>query len=186
VLIWQYDICKYVAWPHNPSGRYYWTSTYYLDRDEFSSDGAARSRVINTDQLTALQDVHYTVIITKSEPGRGNIISVGDIHLLTGTIDPDPDGYNLLNIARCLTFHSDGRHSYRMVRSPMPMRWIEGGLLASAGQAVYGGYLNNMIGSDPGESFRNKHGSPMVGGRVPTTLSMWQLRHGTKRRERVY
>lgn len=182
----QYDVVKRIAWPASPTGWYYWSSVYYYDRADFSSDIAVRTRVRNVDSFQCLVNVQYVKMITKEPPGRGNVISVVSMAGNTGGQAADPNGYSMLMVMRAVTLFSDGRPSYRYCGRPMAARWYHGESLTPAGLAWLGGYLGAMRATSGFPPARNLTGGAMIASPTPHLLHRWQMRHGTERRERVY
>lgn len=184
--LWQVDVWKRVPYPGNPSGFYYWSSVYYLERSDFSSNNAAINRVRNIDSTITQANVTYMTYVVKSPPGRSNIILTLTDGLNHGGQPTDPNGASLINICRVRTRFADGSWSYRYAGRPMPEGWTNGQKINSTGLMWIGGWVGAMRGPSGFPPMRNQYGSPLVGGLVPDLLSKWQLRHGTRRRERIY
>lgn len=184
--LYQIDVWKKVPWIGNPSGFYYWSSVYYTDRADYSSNTTMINRVRNIDVAVTLADVTYVQYTLKNPPGRGNIVTVITDGFNHGLQPSDPNGYSLLNVCRVRTAHDDGTWSYRYAARPMPEGWVSGRKINATGLMWIGGYLGSMRASSGRPPMRNQAGFPVVGGIVPDLLSKWQLRHGTMRRERVY
>lgn len=186
MVLWQIDVIKRVAYTGNPSGWYYWSSVYYLDRADYSSNNAAIIRTRNVDSFVTQANVTYVKYIVKSPPGRANVILTSVDGFNHGGQPTDPNGASLLNVSRLRTRFDDGTWSYRYAGRPMPIGWTDGIRLNATGRMWIGGYINAMATPGGFPRFRNQAGSPIADGIVPELLCMWQLRHGTKRRERVY
>lgn len=179
--LWQIDILKRIAYSPNPSGYYYWTSVYYIDRDLFGSNAACWAYVFNREELITTVDVERMGYRVHDPPGRGNVI------LEAVFTTPSPGGLPslgdpmLINIARWRLYSDTGRYSYRLNRSCLYADDIDGQVLSADGYLRQVTALNTFL--FPGR-FRNSYGELLTSGEVARPVTMWQLRHGTKRRER--
>jgi len=185
-MLHQIDVFKRVPYPANPSGWYYWSSTYYYERDDFTSLAAMWLRARNVDQLHTLDVVNYVKVVVKQPPGRANIIATFPATFNYGAIVTAGEEYSPITIGRLITSYDDGRSSYRMWRAPVLLDWLEDGFFTSPALSHMGSYINNMRTVSGYPAARNKTGAPCIGGVVPIRASGWQLRHGTERRERIY
>lgn len=185
-MLYQVDIRKRVPYLPNPSGYYYWSSTYYYDSDDFSSLVLLVRRARDVDRLHSLDLVEYQSAVLKQPPGRANVISTTPLTLIVGLIPSLGEDYTLLSVARLRTFYNDGTWSYRYWRAPLLLSWIHGGVFSAYAQARIASYINNMGAGSGGRRVRNLAGSELLTGLTPAHPSMWQLRHGTQRRQRIY
>jgi len=96
----------------------------------------------------------------------------------------------LWNTVYVALLNGDRQVSYKRVRSPLrikeegynPVSDFEDGRLTDATYAFYQDKLSSIISDYP--YFRNSAGVPIDGVRVRREVSDWQLRHGTKRRNK--
>ncbi|MGV1080889.1 MAG: hypothetical protein ACOYD1_13810 [Candidatus Nanopelagicales bacterium] len=178
----QYDCGKRVPYTPNPDGYYYWSSTYYVDSADFSNTAAMTALVTSFEKLITCSNVQMTTWHRKIPPGRGNIVASFSQFLQTGLRPIGTDGYSLLNIARWSLVAASGAKSYKYIRLPLRPIDCTGVLLSSSGFTLQNASLSNFLSTG---KFRNQYGSPYVSGSVSPFIHMWQLRHGTKRRERA-
>lgn len=179
--LWQVDVLKWVAYPPNPDGRYYWTSVYYVDRDQFSSAGNARNFCLSLDESLTTQDVWHAGLRVHDPPGRGNVIFNQIFTSFDNGLIPSEGSWSMINIARWSLRSSTGRYSYRLNRMPLRPSDMDGDRLSASGIALQEAGLNTFL--IPARC-RNQYGELLVSGEVVPTLVKWQLRHGTKRRQR--
>lgn len=182
MVLWQVDMGKRVPYDPNPDGFYYWTSVYYLDRADYSSDGALFTDASQCEQLTCLSIVHGTVGHVKHTPGRGPVSSSINRFNVAGGITYDGSGYSLLNVARVELRSTTGRYSYKLVREPLMGSQQDGNRLVQVGVPSITAQIAGCLATAP---LRNKYGERITSFHVDPLLHMWQLRHGTKRRERA-
>ena len=179
--LWQVDILKRIAYAPNPSGYYYWSSIYYIDRDEFTLDSNCYFYVFNREELITTTDVERMGLRVHDPPGRGNVI----YNLIFGT--PSPGGLPslgdpmIINVARWALYSASGRYTYRLNRSALYLDDIDGMQLSDDGYARQVAAKNTLLFP---ARFRNSYGELLTSGEVARPVTMWQLRHGTKRRER--
>jgi hypothetical protein len=177
----QIDIAKRVVFDPNPSGFYYWTSVYYADLEDWPNYSQLALDVVQLEHLLCTEDVELTNLRIKNPPGRTNVVfSQNFITPQFGDI-PSEGEFSLIQIARWHLFDDEGRRSYRLNRMPLrPSDW-EGQELTPSGMLRQVTCLNTFIGQGWA---RNSHGSLITSGEVVQRLTMWQLRHGTRRRRR--
>lgn len=181
MALWQVDMGKRVAFPDNPDGFYYWTSVYYLESTDFPNDAQARQAPTNLEKLLTTVNVGIIWQRVHNPPGRGNVIFDHSVGFTSGQL-PNPSGqYSLINVARWHLFSDSGRRTYRLNRMPLRGGDWDGLELSTVGLARQTSSLNTFIAQG---WCRNSYGELLTSGQVVPTLTMWQLRHGTKRRER--
>jgi len=185
-MLHQIDVFKRVAYEPNPNGYYYWSSTYYYDRDDFSSLTNMWLRALNVDRIHTLDVVNYVKVVVKQPPGRNNVIATFPATSNYGYIPSAGMEFSPLIIGRLITLYDDGRSSYRMWRCPVLLDWLTDGAFNTYALARMGSYINNLRAVSGYPPSRNLTGSPCIGGVVPLQSSGWQLRHGTERRARIY
>lgn len=185
-MLYQIDLWKSVPWDGAPAGRYAWSSTYYYDRDDFSTLRDMWLRAFSVDRIVTLSEVAYTKVVLKSPPGRANIVATIDAAPNVGFITGQGSDYNLLTVGRLLTDYADGRRSYRYWRAPLPDAWHAEGVLGATAWSWLQGYGNNLRAVSGFPASRNVYGSPMISFTAPRKVYGWQMRHGTLRRARTY
>jgi hypothetical protein len=177
----QVDVLKRVIYTSNPSGYYYWTSVLYIDADLFTSYFNLQNYVLPREQLICTNDVQFMGIRIHNPPGRGNVVYEEDFSGLFRGLIASEGEYSLINIARWRLYSDTGRASYRLNRMPLRPSDQDGQLLSDSGYLVQQASLNALLAP---ARFRNSYGELLVSGEVVRPLVKWQLRHGTKRRER--
>lgn len=177
----QLDVWKSIPYPDNPSGRYYWSSVYYIDSASVSSPSDAYTRTRSLDRGVTRPFVRYEKCIFKSPPGRGNVF----LEIPDGThfgLLPEASGpYTLTTVGRWRLRSSAGRWTYKYLRGPLYWEEVENGQIIGTAATFFGAYQNTMTFAG---IFRDSYGDLITGGAFDYRARMWQLRHGTKRRER--
>lgn len=181
MVLWQVDMGKKVPYSPNPDGFYYWTSVYYLDRADYSSDNALFTDASQCEFLTCLSIVIGTYGNVKHAPGRGGVASHIDRSHPTGGIPYDGNGYSMINVARVEWRSSTGRYSYKLVRQPLMASQMDGIHLVQVGVPSISAQMAGCLATAP---LRNQYGERLTSYHVDPLLHMWQLRHGTERRQR--
>lgn len=177
----QIDVCKSFPYSLNPSGLYYWTSVYYADFDEFFDFLDVISTFFQIEQFGMLDSCKFVQMNIKNPPGRGNIVYTQSNFAGSGGLTDDTDQYSLITAARWHFWDAEGRYSWRLYRGPLRGIDMEGGNLSALGMLRSTALIN---GWKARATMYNSHGSEIVRTKVEPRLAMWQLRHGTKRRER--
>lgn len=181
MALWQVDMGKRVPLTTNPSGFYYWTSVYYLESTDFPNDAQARQAPTNLEKLLTTVDVDIIWQRVHNPPGRGNIVFDHSVGFTTGQL-PNPSGeYSLIMAARWRLWSDSGRWTRRLNRMPLRGGDWDGTKLSTVGLARQTASLNTFLAQG---WCRNSYGELLTSGQVVPDLVMWQMRHGTKRRER--
>lgn len=165
-------------WPGGTIDHYYWEHCFWVNRSDFTSDGQMGLAVINdmkllyTDQVRIWSTRWYV-------PGTTTvyfqqIYGVPQI----GSQDPQ-DNYSLLIAARWRMRGEDGSYTYHLHRQPVGEDYLESGAWSSTGYTQQQTRMNTFIAQG---IYRTKTGSLIDSGEVSILPTMWQLRHGTKRR----
>lgn len=181
MALWQVDMGKRVAFEPNPSGFYYWTSVYYLESSDFANPAQARLAVVNLEKILTTTDVDIVWQRVHAPPGRGNVIFDNPVSFTHGQITNSSELYSLINVARWHLWTDGGRKTYRLNRMPLRPSDIDGDELSMSGMAQQSASLNTFLLAG---WCRNSYGELLTSGNVVQRLTMWQLRHGTERRER--
>lgn len=169
-------------YPSNPDGWYYWQNGMHWDLDNPPDDNESLYWF-----AVWLQGVHSQVVQTHNlrvmDPPGSNIFTID------APLYDDPGGliisggYSLLQTVLVYWKVGDRRAGYTRLRVPVPANGLVGRYLAGwFYDAIYG------ITVEPFEKGRwtDHTGVPFTGFEIDPLVRMWQLRHGTKRREREY
>lgn len=172
-------VCS-LAWPEGVDGRYYWQHCLYVDTDNFDSVFDMALEVINDMKLLYTSQVRFHGL-RWFLPGTETIVfsqtyTVPQFGSLSSVENP-----NLLICARWRLFGDDGSYSYHLHRQPIGADYLENGGWSSVGGAQNANRVNTFIAQG---IYRTKTGNLIASGFVGSEPVPWQLRHGTKRRER--
>lgn len=178
----QVDIFKFVDYAPNASGRYYWSTVYYLDTDDFDDLEDLMVYAFHLEEYSNTELVFLYWVQIKEPPGRGNIIHEQTAYTGQGGLWPDDGDHSLITIARWSLISDTGRRSYRLHRMPIPNAYLDGPSWTSTGKSNLDGQLTTLLLE---AKCRNSYGELFVEGAVSEMPRMWQLRHGTIRRNRV-
>lgn len=181
MAIWQIDWEKRVPYPGMADGYYYWTSTYYLRREDFATEHDLTSECYAIEQLTTCTNVEQTYFNIKHAPGRGGVVSTVYQFHQHGLVPLGTGFWSLITIARWDLWSTTGRRTRKYIRMPLRESDMLGDLLSPSGLAAQQSKLNSFLANGP---FRNAYGERLVQGRVSPFLHPWQLRHGTRRSRR--
>lgn len=177
----QIDVIKRLPLEESTSGWYYWSSVYYADSLHWPNLLQVALAVVQLDQLLATEDVGFTNLRIKDPPGRGNVVLAQDFTFITHGAIASEDSWSFINVARWRLFDDLGRMSYRLNRMPLRPSDMDGDHLSASGMTRQLTSRNTLLGQGWA---RNSHGALLTSGVVVPRLTMWQLRHGTKRRSR--
>lgn len=178
----QVDAFKFVDYEPNTSGRYYWSTVYYLDTDDFVDLEALSVYVQHREEYSNTELVFPYYIQIKEPPGRGNIVYEQSAYTGQGGLWPDDGNHSLIMVARWSLVSDTGRKTYRLHRMPIPNDYLDGPNWTPTGKSNLDGQLTTLLLE---AKCRNSYGELLTEGAVSATPRMWQLRHGTIRRNRV-
>lgn len=181
MALWQIDMQMGVPFDPNSSGIYYWTEVYYLDPSDFPSQQAIVNKMWAVMAITHLDVTQTYRMQIKSQPGRDNVIYTENHLNDYGHIPTGSNGYSMINISRWRTGYADGTRSYKLRRMPLRPSDMDGMRLSVSGLAQQNANLNALAF---GTHFRGLSGSPWTVCVISPRVHMWQLRDGTKRRNR--
>lgn len=160
---------------------YYWTNVFYyenLSSDPYSGDyyntiiyATHRGTLDTVDRVA----IRVTNITTDHEFGIVTIPWVG-------AIDSLGEQGSLTNVIRLVGWNDGRQVSYKLWRMPLRLRDIEASRLTAATLGLVNDDICDVLGS---VQFCNVHGVPIEEWTCDGVVHSWQLRHGTKRRERV-
>jgi len=174
----QVDILKSLPYAPNPSGRYFYTTVVYADRDNYVSYTTMANNMYSRESLITRENVWFHGFRFHDPPGRGNIAFTVSYSSPGEGSQPPVDNFSLITIARWTLVSVTGRKTYRLSRAPLDITQIDGEYLTPAAVLHEQTMLNTFCGPDV---FYNKYGELLSHGIVSPRVHMWQLRHGTKR-----
>lgn len=167
-----------MEWPDTQDGRYYWQHGFWVDRSDFSSDVVMGLAILNDMKLLYTNQVQLHGI-TWYLPGTDDVYfrqtyTFPQFGSLSASESP-----NLLICARWRMFGEDGSYSYHLHRQPIGEGYLESGEWSSDGFTQSSTRLNTYVAQG---IYRTQTGSLIDVAYVSGSPVMWQLRHGTKRR----
>lgn len=181
MALMQVDLWKSVAYPDNPSGKYYWSSVYYIDSAQAPNPLSAYTQARSLDRGVTRQIVTYEKGIIKSPPGRTSVIATIPDGFSTGLMANAEGPYTLTSVGRWRLQSSAGRWTYKYLRGPVFWEEIADGMITGTAALFFAAFQNTMTFQN---RWRDSYGDLIVSGKFDYRARMWQLRHGTKRRER--
>jgi len=167
--------------PVDADAAYYWTSVFYYEN--LSSDpfhGPYYNAIVDATLAGSLDtvpmvSVRITNVTAATEYG---IVTVGPPY---GEI-PTLDGGLFNDVARIVGWSEGRQVSYKLWRFPMRIVDLDGKELSTAAMGIINdGILTNLNSV----TLCNVNGVPIDEWTCDGLIHMWQVRHGTKRRERV-
>ena len=177
-----YRIILSTAWPGVEDDTYYWQHCGWVDNSDFSSNNQMALAVLNDFKLlyttqVRIRGARYIV------PSSGGIV-LEQIYAAsqTGT-QPAQVNPNLLIAARWQMRGSDGSYTYHLHRQPVGEDYLEGGEWSALGLTQQQTRMNTYIAQG---IYRTQTGALISSGHTVARPTMWQLRHGTKRRDRRF
>jgi len=166
------------AWPGVEDDTYYWQHCGWVDRDDFTSDGQMSNAVLNDFKLLYTSQVRFW-------GNRFIVPASGGIHFEAifgfpqfGAQAPQ-DNHSLLIAARWQMRGSDDSYTYHLHRQPVGEDYLTGGEWSATGYTQQQTRMNTLIGQG---IYRTQTGSLIASGHTVARPVMWQLRHGTRRR----
>jgi hypothetical protein len=176
----RFDIQFRAPYSPNPDGFYYWTNRHYLRIGDTPFPIAGYVHIFEGYQVCNFYAVQFNWFILSSPPGELPYIfnaSMGNdpgSTLLTGP-------FILENIARVHFFAGDDYVGYKLLRGVVGVDEVENGQLTSTALArlqdnlEFYWFQNDMRTADD---------RAITSLEVKPDIHHWNLRHGTKRRER--
>lgn len=169
-----------IDWPDGNAGRYYWQHCFWVDRSDFSSDLAMGLACIGDMKLLYTHQVRIHGI-RWYDPSDGAVY-FEQVYLLPQFGDqPDQDNYNILICARWHMYGSDGSYTYHLHRQPVGEAYLDSGEWSSLGRTQC---LTRLSTFGSQGIYRTRTGALITSWQLGASPVQWQLRHGTKRRER--
>lgn len=160
---------------------YYWTSVYYYENlGSTPYVGDFYNTIIEATANGTLDTVRRVAIrLTDVTHGTEyGIVTLG----ADGLIDADGDEGSLTNVARLVGWNEGRQVSYKLWRVPLRIGDISGKDISGTMQGIINDGVLDALNS---LEFCNVHGVPIQEWTCDGAVHIWQLRHGTKRRERV-
>jgi len=160
---------------------YYWTSVYYYENlGSTPFTGGQYNAILDTTYAASLDTVEL-VAVRQFDTTHNTEFGIATPLDNLGDLDSE-DGGSLFNVVRLHGWAGGKVVSYKLWRFPLRLSDIEGDRLSD--QAL--GIVNDVI--IPGLSTAplcNIHGIEVEEWTCDGLVHIWQVRHGTKRRERV-
>lgn len=180
MTFYRFDVQYGVETNLNPDlGFYYCCMVWYANAaDSTEYDHAREGAIRITSELLARNTIIWDLFVT--DLGTGVVVEhshpVWPHPVLSGELGtPEMTVYvSLLNAGRQV--------SYKRVRGPVRLEDIENGIDLTAWALGYYQSVVNLVADYA--CFTNVHGVPIEEGVVHPKVVSWQLRHGTKRRQR--
>jgi len=171
-----------IAWPNPPDDRYYWEHCFYVDTDDFDNSAQmflavqADMKLLYTNQVNLdgvtfyvpnTTTIHYRQNSGPSNPG--NLSSVGE--------------FTILVAARWRMLGPLGERSYHLHRQPVGLSYLDGEDWSSTGRTQSQSRINTFIAQG---IYRASNGALLESGVLAHKPAYWQMRHGTKRRQKRF
>lgn len=167
-----------MAWPGVGLGRYYWEHCFWVDSDDFDNNAQmalailADMKLLYTTQIK-IESIRWYVPHTTTVyfqqiytfPQFGSLTSVGNPTLLVAS--------------RWRLRGNEGSYSYHLHRQPLGEAYLSNGAYTPLGLTQTQSRMNTFIAQG---IYRTSTTHLISSGERSTVPSMWQLRHGTKRR----
>jgi hypothetical protein len=171
-----------VPWPGLGHADYRWEHCFWIDNSDFSSNSQMGLAVVNDMRLFYTNQVHLlgtrwylphtsTVFFAQTYPST-------QVGALTAQAN-----YNMLVSARWRMHGSDDSYTYHLHRQPVGETYLEAGGWSATGYSQQQTRMNTFIAQG---IYRTGSGSLIDVGEVASSPVQWQLRHGTKRRDRRF
>lgn len=176
----RFDIQHRAPYAENPDGYYYWTNTFYLDVPDPAHAGPAISHIFEGYQVVNYHSVQRNWIRLAVPPGHTPYIFDSFAFNTPGsTALTDP--IILENVARVHLFVGHDYVGYKLLRGTLSEGEVTGGVIDSGAVARIEDNLTfywfqNDLRTHEGEVIDSLVCDPFA--------HHWNLRHGTKRRER--
>lgn len=177
---WRLDL-QHRYTPVDSGTPYYWTSVYYYENlGSTPFVGPNYSAILNTTYAASTDDTAL-VAVRQFDTTHNTQFGIATPLDNLGDLDPE-DGGSLFNVVRLVGRAAGKVVSYKLWRFPLRLSDIDGDYLSD--QAI--GIVNDTI--IPGlttAALCNINGVAVEEWSCDGLVHLWQVRHGTKRRERV-
>jgi hypothetical protein len=177
---WRID-CQHRYTPVDAIAPYYWTSVYYFENlGSTPFTGPNYNAILDTTYACSLDDVAL-VAIRQFDTTHNSQYGIATPLSNLGELDAE-DGGSLLNVIR-LSGRAAGKEvSYKLWRFPLRLSDIEGERLSDQALDIVN---DTLIPGLNDALLCNKNGVAIDEWTCDHLVHGWQLRHGTKRRQRV-
>lgn len=167
-----------MAWPVPVTGRYFWEHCFWIDRDQFPSNGQMGLAVSSNMRLLYSSNVllHGQTFYV---PGTMVVFFRQTFTVPAGGAQPALTNPTLLIAARWRMRGSDGTRSYHLHRQAIGNEYLDGSVYSTLGRTQSTTRMGTFVLRD---IYRTHSGAKIVEGQLAPTPAMWQLRHGTKRK----
>lgn len=177
----QVDLQWRYAYAANPDGWYYWTSTYYLDPPDPTNFVAYLPALHLAARSAALYETKENRARVTMPPHSGTVILDTNTHDQFG--ESVLGGPTILeNVARLSFWVGRQYVGYKLLRGAIPVAEVEDGRLSDN---AYSWLVENTAVLLLDAGICTDAGVPIERVEVSPLIHTWQLRHGTKRRQRV-
>lgn len=176
----RFDIQHRTAYGLNPEGNYYWTNSFYIDVPDPSHAGPAIAHIFEGYEVVNFYVVQRNWIRLAVPPGDATPIfdsfafnDPGN----TGLTDP----FILENIARVHFYVGDRYAGYKLLRGVVAESEVTDGVIDPARVSFI---TDNLTFYWFQNDLRTKDDEVITSLVCQPYISHWNLRHGTKRRQR--
>lgn len=177
----QVDLQWRYAYSGNPSGFYYWTSTYYLNPTNPTDFIAYMPAMHLAARSAALFETKENRVRITMPPHGGTVIQ--DASTANQFGESGLSGPTVLeNVARLSFWVGQSYVGYKLLRGAIPTSQVEDGQLSETARLWL---VENTAPQLLAAGICTADGTPIERVEVSPKIHSWQLRHGTKRRQRV-
>jgi hypothetical protein len=167
-------------YPANPDGYYYWTIAHTVDTPDPTNFPAYVGHVEDVVRVTMHEDAQVNRVRVQAPPNSDPPLENAFVFNAPG-FSPYTDGVILVNAIRVSWYVGTVLVGYRLLRALLTNGQIEDGRISASLRAyVEDYYVTGCLAL----GCRDNAGNAWTSAYVHDAISTWQLRHGTKRRER--
>lgn len=177
MTIYRADMQQKISTPLVSTGVYYWTNVYYFSATTPAEFDFAVDRCGEVQSRAFCLDVTSDRILV-TNVATGAVIQHGTFHWVPLNILPDSD--MPITNGVIVWLYSDGaKVGYKRYRVPVPKDGQDNGILSNSFVSYYNddGPINFLKSG----VFCTKGGSVIDNAVLDPRVSMWQIRHGSKR-----
>jgi len=176
----RFDIQHRTAYAANPDGYYYWTNTFYLDIPDPAHPIPAIDNILEGDTVVNFFAVQRNWIRLSVPPGNTPyIIDAFSFNDHGNTMLTDP--FILENVARVHFFSGHDYVGYKLLRGVVAENEVTNGFLSDS---AIGRIEDNLTFYWFQDDLRTHEGVVIDSLVCDPFIHHWNLRHGTKRRQR--
>lgn len=181
MTLMQLDYQLRAAYPANPDGYYYWTNTFYFDYDMVPSSHSALYKTI-----VGLSHIHSIHVFRNRfrliAPPHGTTVLLNAGELNQHCDQADVTSFVLENVARVSFWIGERYVGYKLLRGCVGTDEIIDGIIDEGRRLEIEGQIGEWWLGAP---LLTASGETIERATVDRSIHHWQLRHGTKRRQRV-